>query len=687
MRETITQPRDKSAMNANPLLQAWNTPHQLPPFDQVQAEHFEPAFDVLFAEHQAEIDQLAALNEPASFENTAAAFDRSGLRLERAQLLLDNLTSSETSAELQEVERRMASKLAEHRSRIYMHAGFFARLDAIHAQRDNLSLNEEQGRLLDLIHRDFVRAGAKLQGPARQRYAEVVSKLAELTTAFGQNVLADESEYALPLTENDLAGLPPFLLDAARAAAEARQLPGWVITLSRSSIVPFLTFSQRRDLREQAWRAWTGRGEHPERDNRPLAKQILALRVEQAKLLGYASFADYAIANRMAGAPAAVHALMDQVWEPAKARFESEKAMLREEAAKLGEPADIQPWDWFYLAEKVRIARYALDDAEIKPYFGLENMIAAMFDVAGRLFGLSFSERHDLKLYHPDVRAWDVSREGKVIALFLGDNYARQSKRGGAWMHVYRWQSRNGGETLPIVVNNNNFAKAGHGQTLLSFDDVRTLFHEFGHGLHGMLSNVEYRLLASPNSPWDYVELPSQLMENWALVPEVLEKHARHAETGAAIPAELVAKIKAARHFNQGFETVRYAASTLIDLALHERDDADGIDIAAFETAERERLGVPPAAGMNHRPPHFGHIFSDDAYAAGYYVYMWAEVLEAEAFAAFEEAGNPFDPELADKLYRYIYSAGDAREQRAAFRAFRGRDPQAEAMLKSRGLR
>ncbi|MEN3029206.1 M3 family metallopeptidase [Chromobacterium amazonense] len=674
-------------MNANPLLQDWNTPHQLPPFDLIRPEHFEPAFDSLFAEHLAQIDALATLSEPASFENTAAAFDRSGLRLERAQLLLDNLTSSETSPELQEVERRMASKQAEHRSRIYMHAGFFARLDAIHAQRDNLSLNEEQGRLLDLIHRDFVRAGAKLQGPARQRYAEVVSKLAELTTAFGQNVLADESEYTLQLAENDLAGLPPFLLDAARAAAEARKLPGWAITLSRSSIVPFLTFSQRRDLREQAWRAWTGRGEHPERDNRPLAKQILALRVEQAKLLGYASFADYAIANRMAGAPAAVHALMDQVWEPAKARFEAEKVLLREEAAKLGEPADIQPWDWFYLAEKVRITRYALDDAEIKPYFGLENMIKAMFDVAGRLFGLSFSERHDLKLYHPDVRAWDVSREGKVIALFLSDNYARQSKRGGAWMHVYRWQSRNGGETLPIVVNNNNFAKAGHGQTLLSFDDVRTLFHEFGHGLHGMLSNVEYRLLASPNSPWDYVELPSQLMENWALVPEVLEKHARHAETGAAIPAELVAKIKAARHFNQGFETVRYAASTLIDLALHERDDAEGIDIAAFETAERERLGVPPAAGMNHRPPHFGHIFSDDAYAAGYYVYMWAEVLEAEAFAAFEEAGDPFDPELADKLYRYIYSAGDAREQRAAFRAFRGRDPQAEAMLKSRGLR
>ncbi|POZ62271.1 M3 family metallopeptidase [Chromobacterium alticapitis] len=674
-------------MNANPLLQDWNTPHQLPPFDQIRPEHFEPAFDALFAAHLAEIDALAAQSEPAGFDNTAAAFDRSGLRLERAQLLLDNLTSSETSPALQEVERVMASKLAEHNSRIHMHQGFFARLDAVHARRDSLGLSEEQGRLLDLIHRNFVRAGAKLQGEARQRYAAIISRLAELTTAFGQNVLADESEYALQLGEADLAGLPPFLLDAARAAAEARKRPGWAITLSRSSIVPFLTFSQRRALREQAWRAWTGRGEHAARDNRPLAKEILALRVEQAKLLGYASFADYALANRMAGTPAAVHALMDQVWEPAKGRFEAEKAMLREEAAKLGEPTDIQTWDWFYLAEKVRIARYALDDAEIKPYFGLDNMIAAMFDVAGRLFGLSFAERHDLKLYHPDVRAWDVSREGKVIALFLGDNYARQSKRGGAWMHVYRWQARNGGEILPIVVNNNNFAKAGHGQTLLSFDDVRTLFHEFGHGLHGLLSNVEYRLLASPNSPWDYVELPSQLMENWALVPEVLEKHARHAETGAAIPAELVAKIKAARHFNQGFETVRYTASTLIDLALHERTDADGQDIAVFEALERERLGIPPEAGMNHRPPHFGHIFSDDAYAAGYYVYMWAEVLEAEAFAAFEAAGDPFDPALADKLYRHIYSVGDAREQRTAFRAFLGREPNAEAMLEKRGLR
>lgn len=673
-------------MNANPLLQDWTTPYQLPPFDQIRPEHFEPAFDVLFAAHLAQIDALAALTEAPSFDNTAVAFDRSGLPLDRVQLLLDNLTGSETSPELQEVERRMAPRLADHHSAIYMHAGFFARLDAVHQQRHGLGLGEEQLRLLDLIHRDFVRAGAKLQGAARARYAAVAAQLAELTTAFSQNVLADEAEYALPLGDDDLAGLPAFLVDSARAAAEARQRPGRTITLSRSSVVPFLTFSARRDLREQVWRAWTGRGEHPRRDNRPLARRILALRVEQAQLLGFANYADYAIANRMAGAPAAVHALMEQVWEPAKARFEAEKTMLREEAARLGEPTAIQPWDWFYLAEKVRIARYALDDAELKPYFSLDNMIAAMFDVAGRLFGVSFSERRDLKLYHPDARAWEVSRAGRIIGLFLGDNFARPSKRGGAWMSVYRSQARNGGEALPIVVNNNNFAKAGHGPTLLSFDDVRTLFHEFGHGLHGLLSDVEYRLLAGPNCPWDYVELPSQLLENWALVPAVLEKHARHVETGAAIPAELVARIKNASLFNQGFETVRYAASTLIDLALHQRADADGVDIAAFEAAERERLGIPPEAGMNHRPPHFGHIFSDDGYAAGYYVYIWAEVLEAEAFAAFEEAGDPFDAALADKLYRHVYSAGDAREQRAAFRVFRGRDPEAREMLKKRGL-
>ncbi|MDR3427446.1 M3 family metallopeptidase [Silvimonas sp.] len=673
--------------NSNPLLQDWDTPHQLPPFDLIRAEHFAPAFTALFAEHLAEIDAIAANPAAPTFANTAAAFDAAGARLSRAELLFENLTLSETNSELQAVERDMAPALAAHSSKVSMHAGFFARLDALYAQRQSLELNEEQRRLLARLHLDFVRTGAQLQGADRDRFAVIVSRIAELSTQFSQNVLADESEFRLTLKdEADLAGLPDFLRDAAQSAGKERGVDGYVITLSRSLVVPFLTYSTRRDLRETAWRAWVSRGEHAGRENAPLAKEILALRLEKANLLGYKTFADYALADRMAGTPDAVYQLLEQVWEPAKQSCAQERAQLVEAARKLGEAQDIQAWDWRYLAEKVRVAKYDLDDAEVKPYFSLDNMLRAVFDCANRLFGLTFAERTDVPLYHPDVRLFEVSRDGQLIGLFLSDNFARASKRSGAWMNIFRSQSRNGATVLPIVINNNNFAKASSGETLLSFDDVTTLFHEFGHGLHGLLSNVTYNRLAGTNVPQDYVELPSQLLENWALVPEVLERHARHLQTGAVIPADLVARIRASRTFNQGYETVRYTASTLIDLALHQRTDAQGVDIAEFEAAERIRLGVPPEAGMNHRLPHFGHIFSDEYYAAGYYVYMWAEVLEAEAFDAFEEAGSAFDPALAEKLYRYIYSAGDSREQGLAFRTFRGREPQATPMLRKRGL-
>jgi peptidyl-dipeptidase Dcp len=451
-------------------------------------------------------------------------------------------------------------------------------------------------------------------------------------------------------------------------------------------VQPFLTSSTRRDLRETVWRAWTSRGETPERDNRPLAREILELRLEQARLLGYATYADYALGDRMAGEPAAVDELFRQVWESAKASAELERQALVAQAAALGEPTDIEPWDWYYLAEKVRVARYALDDAEVKPYFSLEAMLSAMFDCANRLFGLQFVERADVPLYHPDVRLWEVRRGDDLVGVFLGDNYARANKQGGAWMSVYRRQTRNGGGMSPVVVNNNNFARGGDGPTLLSFDDVRTLFHEFGHGLHGLLSNVNYGRLSGTNVPQDYVELPSQMMENWAVVPEVLTKHARHVTTGAPLPTALIERIHAAQTFNQGFETVAYTSSALIDMALHLQTDYAGFDIAAFEAQECERLGVPRAVGMRHRLPHFGHVFGGAYYAAGYYVYMWAEVLEAEAFDAFIEAGDPFDSVLADKLECNIYSAGDSREQRAAFRAFLGRDPQATPMLRKRGL-
>jgi peptidyl-dipeptidase Dcp len=671
----------------NPLLQDWQTPFELPPFGQIKPEHFAPAFAAMFAEHLAEIDALVAHPAAPTFDNTVAAFDATGARLERVRLTFENLCASASSPALQAVEREMAPLLAAHDSKVSMHAGFFARLEGLRGQAGTLELAEEQRRLLQRLHTDFVRTGATLEGAARERFAAIAERLAHLQTQFAQNLLADESSYQLPLmTEADLAGLPDFMRDAARSAAQERGVDGYVITLSRSLVEPFLTWSSRRDLREIAWRAWTGRGETPERDNRPLAREILALRLEQARLLGYDNFADYALADRMAGKPAAVHELLSQVWEPAKASAEVERQELAAHAATLGESTDIEPWDWYRLAEKVRAARYALDDAEVKPYFSLDAMLGAMFDCAGRLFGLQFIEQTGVPLYHPDVRLWEVRRGESLVGIFLGDNYARPNKQGGAWMSVFRKQARNGGERIPLVVNNNNFARAGDGATLLSFDDVRTLFHEFGHGLHGLLSNVTYGRLSGTNVPQDYVELPSQLMENWATVPEVLARHARHVRTGEPIPAELIERIQAAQTFNQGFLTVAYTSSTLIDMALHSQEDPAGIDIASFEAQERERLGVPRTVGMRHRLPHFSHIFGGSHYAAGYYVYMWAEVLEAEAFSAFEEAGNAFDPTLAEKLQRYIYSAGDSRDQRSAFRAFRGRDPQAAPMLRKRAL-
>ncbi|MEA3112133.1 MAG: peptidyl-dipeptidase Dcp, partial [Caballeronia sp.] len=523
--------------NGNPLLQDWQTPYELPPFQQIQSEHFAPAFAVLFEQHLAEIDALADNQAAPTFDNTVAAFDATGATLDRVRLTFENLCASESPAALQAVEREMAPLLAAHDSKVAMHAGFFARLDAVHQQAAVLDLSEEQQRLLQRLHTDFVRTGATLQGSGRERFAAIATRLANLQTQFAQNILADESGYQLPLrTEADLAGLPDFLRQSARSAARERGVERYVITLSRSLVQPFLTWSSRRDLRETAWRAWTSRGENPPRDNRPIAREILMLRQEQARLLGYENFADYALADRMAGKASAVHALLGQVWEPAKASVEQERQALAAQAAALGEPTDIEPWDWYYLAEKVRVARYALDDAQVKPYFSLDAMLAAMFDCAERLFGLQFieqpreqpreqtREQTRVPLYHPDVRLWEVRRAGELAGLFLGDNYARPNKQGGAWMHVYRRQRRNGGTVMPIVVNNNNFARTDDGPTLLSFDDVRTLFHEFGHGLHGLLSDVNYGRLSGTHVPQDYVELPSQLMENWATVPEVLAK-------------------------------------------------------------------------------------------------------------------------------------------------------------------
>ncbi|MEP7139478.1 MAG: M3 family metallopeptidase [Caldimonas sp.] len=678
----------------NPLLAPWTGPFGLPPFEAVRAEHFAPAMQEAMARHLADIEAIAGRTAPPTFENTIVALDGAGRLFGRICSLFYNLTASETSPALQAVEREMAPILAAHDSRVYNNAALFARVDSLHAARDRLGLGDEQRRVLERFHLDFVRAGAQL-GPAEQaRHAEVMQRLAELTTRFGQNVLADESSFQLRLEgEADLAGLPPFVRAAARQAAAERGLDGAAtITLSRSHIVPFLTFSERRDLREKAWLAWTSRGEHPgASDNRGVAAEILALRLEQARLHGYASFADFALSDTMARSQAAVTALLESVWSPAKARVENERVALAALALSRGESSRIEAWDWRFYAEKVRQVRYELDESEIKPYFPLERMVEAAFDCAGRLFGLAFVPRADIGVYHPDVRVYEVrDATGRQIGVFLHDNFARPSKRSGAWMSSYQLQSKNGeggGPSLPIIVNNNNFAKAAPGQpTLLSFDDARTLFHEFGHGLHGLLSNVTYERLSGTSVLRDFVELPSQIFEHWLEQPEVLKRHARHFESGEPIPDALIARLSEARLFNQGYETVRYAASALVDMAAHACTEGTPDDVVAFERAQWERLGLPDGVGVNHRLTHFGHLFAGSSYAAGYYVYLWAEVLDADGFEAFVEAGNPFDPEVAKRLARFIYSSGNSIEPGAAYQAFRGRGPTAEPMLRRRGL-
>ena len=685
-----------SIATSNPLLQPWNPAHGLPPFERVAVEHFEPAFGVALAQHLAEIDAIAADPRAPTFDNTIAAMDRSGRLLRSIENLFYNLASSETSPALQAVERTMAPVLAEHNSAVSMNRALFARIDALHAQRETLALTPEQKRVLERFHFDLVRAGAKL-GPTEQtRYAQIMARLAGLTTRFGQNVLGDESAFRLVLRgDADAAGLPGFVHAALQQAARDRGIgDGLLVTLSRSHIVPFLTFSERRDLREQAWRAWVSRGEHAgEHDNRPVAREILGLRNEQARLHGFASYADYALTDTMAGQQAAVTALLTQVWEPAKARAAQELEALQALALSRGEAAAIEPWDWRYYAEKVRQVRYDLDEAVVKPYFALERMVEALFDCAQRLFGLTFTLRPEIRAYHPDVKVYEVRGAADApVGIFLHDNFARASKRSGAWMSSFRKQSRNianpgDAAALPIIVNNNNFAKGAPGEpTLLSFDDARTLFHEFGHGLHGLLSNVTYERVAGTSVLRDFVELPSQIFEHWLAEPEVLRRHARHCVTGEPIPDALIAKLHAARLFNQGYETVRYTASALVDMAAHALTGAEAPDVVEFERAELARIGAPAVVGMNHRLTHFQHLFSGSGYAAGYYVYLWAEVLDADGYDAFTEAGSPFDPAVAQRLREFIYSTGNSIEPSAAYRAFRGRGPTVQPMLKQRGL-
>jgi peptidyl-dipeptidase Dcp len=668
----------------NPLLAPWTAPFAAPPLATVKPEHFAPAYDHALAQHDAEIAAIAGNPALPDFANTVVALEKSGALLTRVEMVFSNLTLSETSEALQEIELAMAPRLAQHWNAVYLNAPLFARLDAVYQARAALALAPEELRVLERYHLDFVRAGAQLSEATRARFAAIGERLATLSTQFSQNVMADEQAYLLPLQDTQMAGLPETLRASAATTATDRGADApFAVTLSRSDVESLLQFADDRALRETLFGAFTARG----RDNAPVIAEMVRLREEKAKLLGYETFAAFKLDDSMARTPDNARALLEQVWAPARARALQERDALQALIAEDGGNFDLAPWDWRYYAEKLRARLYDFDESALRPYFSLDRMIEAAFFTAQKLFGLSFRQRHDIPVYHPDVRVWEVSRESHVIGLFYGDYFARPSKQGGAWMSSLRDQQRlegpqNNQNVLPLIINNCNFAKAE--PCLLSFDDARTLFHEFGHALHGLLSQVAFPRLSGTNVARDFVELPSQLYEHWLEQPEILTRFARHHDTGAPMPPALLDKLLAARNFNQGFATVEFLASAFIDMEFHA-----GGDIADADTVQAralEKIGMPREIAPRHAARHFGHIFGGDGYSAGYYAYLWAEVLDADGFDAFKEAGDVFDPATAARLYKFVYSSGGTRDFATAYRAFRGRDPKIDALLNGRGL-
>ena len=679
----------------------WDGPLDLPRFGSVASEDFAAAFDAALEADRAEIDAISGDPDAPSFDNTIGALERGGRPRVRVSRLFRNLLAADADPVLEALQAEIAPRLSRHASRTANDAALFARVDDLWSRRAELGLSAEQERVLERTWRGFVRAGAGLDERDRDEHADVLARLSTLGAAFERNLLADERDWALPVADAEvLAALPDSLTSAMRGAARERGVDGHVVTTSRSLMTPFLAFCPDRSLRRRAFEGWTSRGARGgPTDNRSLIPEILALRGRRAALLGFPSFAAFKLDDQMAGTPGAVLELLERVWERAVPAAVAEREALERRAAADGADHDIEPWDWAFYSEKVRRERFDLDPAELAPHFPLDAMIGAAFDVAHRLFGLRF-ERRDVPTYHPDVRVWEAfDADGRHRAVFLGDYFARPSKRSGAWMSGFRGQhglaldvgpdDDSGGVAgeSPVVVNVMNFARPDEGRpALLSFDDARTLFHEFGHALHGMLSDVTYPSVAGTAVARDFVELPSQLYERWLSVPEVLATHARHVGTGEPLPPGKLRTLLDMRTFGAGHAAVEYTASALLDVAFHTTDPSRIVDIDAFERAELERLGMPAGMTMRHRSPHFAHVFAGDGYSAGYYAYLWSEVLDADAFAAFEEAGSAFDPPTARRLLDEIYARGGSRSERTSYLAFRGRMPGPEAMLRDRGL-
>ena len=674
-----------------PLVEPWKGVHGgVPPFDQTVVSQFQPGLEAAMASYRTEVQAIADSAASPTFENTLAALERSGRTFDRVQAVYGVWSSTMSTPEFQAVEREMEPKLAAFRDEIYQNEKLFRRIEAVYESPDKAKLTPEQQRLVWLIYTNFVRAGAKLDAAGKARVAAINQRLATLYTSFSQNLLADEEGDATILPNvADLAGLPESFRAAAAAQVEARGLKGqWAIANTRSSVEPFLTYADRRDLREQVWRSFVSRGDHPgARDNKPLIAEILKLRAERAKLLGFPTHAHWRLENSMAQTPERAMALIEAVWSPAIARVKEEVADMQKIADAEGAGIRIEPWDYRYYAEKVRKAKYDLDENEVKPYLQLDQLREAMFWAAGQVYGFTFAPVMNLAVCHPDIRVWEVkAAAGRHVALFYFDPYARTGKRSGAWMNAYRNQERFDREITALVSNNSNFMKGKPGEpVLVSWDDARTLFHEFGHALHGLCSDVNYPSLSGTSVPRDYVELPSQINERWLATPEVLNRFALHYQTGQPMPPALVERIRKASKFNQGFATTEFLASALVDMKLHLAGE-QAIDPAQFERDALGQAGMPSEIVMRHRMPQFAHIFGDEGYSAGYYSYLWADTLTADAAEAFQEAGGLYDREVAAKFRKHVLSAGNTVDPALAYRQFRGRDAGIGALMRDRGF-
>ena len=672
----------------NPLLGEWETPFGAPPFHLIENGHFIPAFEAAMEAHNAEIEAIASNPEAPTFQNTMVAMELAGSELQRVSLVFSNLTSSVADDEIRAIQREMSPRLAAHSAAIALNPELFARVDALYREHEELGLSSQEARLLEVTHENFVRAGAQLEGPDRDRFAEIRTHLAGLYTQFTQNDVGDSEIWMMHLAQEDLDELPRSLVSSARRAAEDRGEDGHIIVLSRSLVEPFLQRSPNRAQREEVWRAFYERGNNDnEFDNKDLIREILELRLEMANLLGFETFAHYRTAGTMAGTPEAAMELMEEVWWPARARALEEQGDIQARIEAAGLDHEVAGWDWRFFTEQVREERFDLDDAEVSAYLELDRLIEAQFYVAERLFGVRFEERDDIPVYHPDVRVWEMTdADGNHMGLFYGDYFARSGKRAGAWMSSFRPQNGLTGAT-PLILNNCNYNKPADGEpALISFTDATTLFHEFGHALHGLLSDTEFPSLAGTSVDRDFVEFPAQIYEHWLAQPQILEQFAIHHETGEPMPTELLERVLAARTFNQGFSTVEFLNSGFVDMAFHLETEPTSLDVEAFEAQVLASRESPDAIPMRHRSTHFLHSFAGEGYAAGYYSYLWAGVLDNDGFAAFTEAGDIFDPELARSLRENVLAAGNTIPAMDAFVAFRGREPSVEPLLRSRGF-